>query len=36
MIFVAENQLLLLLLFFLAGCFGTALIFRQPADARAW
>lgn len=36
MVFVAENQLLLILLFFLAGSIGTAIIFRQPAEARAW
>ncbi|WP_050930421.1 hypothetical protein [Aestuariivita boseongensis] len=36
MMFIAENQLLLIALFFVSGCLGTALIFRQPAEARAW
>lgn len=36
MSFVVENQLLLLMLFFVLGCCVTAVIFRQPSGARAW
>ncbi len=36
MTFVAENQLSLLILFFLAGSIGTAFLFRKPAGHRAW
>jgi hypothetical protein len=36
MTFVTENQLPLLILFFLAGSFGTAFLFRKPAGHRAW
>ncbi len=36
MSFVAENQLLLLVLFFLAGCLCTAFIFRQPPKSKTW
>ncbi|MEX0350247.1 MAG: hypothetical protein AB3N15_12560 [Paracoccaceae bacterium] len=34
--FIAENQLALLLLFFLGGCVGTGFLFRKPAGHRAW
>ncbi|MFA3916121.1 hypothetical protein [Ruegeria hyattellae] len=34
--FIAENQLSLLLLFFVGGCFGTGFLFRKPAGHRAW
>ncbi len=34
--FVTENQLPLLILFFLAGSIGTAFLFRKPAGHRAW
>ncbi|MCL6284138.1 hypothetical protein M3P21_11435 [Ruegeria sp. 2012CJ41-6] len=34
--FIAENQLSLLLLFFLGGCIGTGFLFRKPAGHRAW
>ncbi len=36
MTFVAENQLPLLILFFLAGLIGTGFLFRKPAGHRAW
>ncbi|AHD00389.1 hypothetical protein [Leisingera methylohalidivorans] len=36
MAFIADNQLPLLLLFFLAGLIGTACLFRKPAGHRAW
>ncbi len=36
MTFVTENQLPLLILFFLAGSIGTAFLFRKPAKHRAW
>ncbi|EBA16503.1 hypothetical protein RSK20926_22299 [Roseobacter sp. SK209-2-6] len=36
MSFIAENQLVLILAFFLAGLGGTALLFRKPAGHRAW
>jgi len=36
MTFVAENQLPLLILFFLIGSVGTAFLFRKPAGHRAW
>ncbi|MEM7318063.1 MAG: hypothetical protein AAF408_03475, partial [Pseudomonadota bacterium] len=36
MTFILENQLPLLLLFFLGGCAGTALLFRKPAGHHAW
>ncbi len=36
MTFVTENQLPLLILFFLAGSIGTAFLFRKPAGHRAW
>ncbi|WP_323778487.1 hypothetical protein [Leisingera sp.] len=36
MSFIADNQLPLLLLFFLAGLIGTAFLFRKPAGHRAW
>jgi len=36
MSFVAENQLLLIVLFFLAGGLCTAFIFRQPAKSKTW
>ncbi len=36
MTFVTENQLPLLILFFLIGLFGTGLLFRKPAGHRAW
>lgn len=34
--FVAENQLPLLILFFLFGLVGTSFLFRKPAGHRAW
>ena len=36
MTFVTENQLPLLILFFLTGAIGTAFLFRKPAGHRAW
>ncbi len=36
MTFVTENQLPLLILFFLTGSIGTAFLFRKPAGHRAW
>ncbi len=36
MTFVAENQLPLLVLFFLIGLIGTGFLFRKPAGHRAW
>lgn len=36
MTFVTENQLPLLILFFLAGLVGTGFLFRKPAGHRAW
>lgn len=33
---IADNQLTLLVLFFVAGCLGTAVLFRKPAGHRAW
>ncbi|KIC47463.1 hypothetical protein RA28_07565 [Ruegeria sp. ANG-S4] len=36
MTFVTENQLPLLILFFLAGLIGTGFLFRKPAGHRAW
>lgn len=36
MSFIADNQLLLLVAFFLAGCIGTGFLFRKPAGHRAW
>ncbi|SDW59028.1 hypothetical protein SAMN05444358_1011235 [Ruegeria halocynthiae] len=36
MTFIAENQLPLLLLFFLIGLIGTGFLFRKPAGHRAW
>ena len=36
MTFVTENQLPLLILFFLIGSVGTAFLFRKPAGHRAW
>ncbi|GGH22499.1 hypothetical protein SAMN05444007_102242 [Cribrihabitans marinus] len=34
--FIADNQLPLLLLFFVTGCVGTGFLFRKPAGHRAW
>lgn len=34
--FFSDNQLILLLAFFLTGCFGTAFLFRKPAGHRVW
>jgi hypothetical protein len=34
--FIADDQLSLLILCFLAGCLGTAFLFRKPAGHRAW
>jgi hypothetical protein len=34
--FIADNQLLLLILCFATGSLGTALLFRKPAGHRAW
>ncbi len=36
MMFIADNQLLLIILFFLLGCIGTAFLFRKPAGHRVW
>lgn len=36
MTFIADNQLFLLALFFIAGCIGTAFLFRKPAGHRVW
>lgn len=36
MSFIAENQLPLLILFFVFGSVGTAFLFRKPAGHRAW
>ncbi|KUJ85583.1 hypothetical protein AVO45_00895 [Ruegeria marisrubri] len=36
MSFIADHQLPLILLFFAAGCIGTAFLFRLPADNPAW
>ena len=36
MSFIADNQLPLLILFFLTGLIGTAFLFRKPAGHRAW
>ncbi|MEX0316992.1 MULTISPECIES: hypothetical protein [unclassified Ruegeria] len=36
MTFIADNQLPLLILFFLIGSVGTAFLFRKPAGHRAW
>lgn len=36
MSFVTDNQLLLLILFFVIGTIGTAFLFRKPAGHRAW
>ena len=36
MTLIAENQLLLLIGFFVLGMCGTAVIYRQPSSARAW
>lgn len=36
MTFVAENQLPLLIVFFLTGLIGTGFLFRKPAGHRAW
>lgn len=36
MTFIADNQLPLLIAFFLAGCLGTGFLFRKPAGHRAW
>ncbi len=36
MSFIADNQLPLLILFFLIGSIGTAFLFRKPAGHRAW
>ena len=36
MTYIAQNQLFLLILCFLAGCAGTAVLFRQPAWHRVW
>ncbi|EEE36351.1 hypothetical protein RKLH11_184 [Rhodobacteraceae bacterium KLH11] len=36
MTFVADNQLPLLILFFLIGLIGTGFLFRKPAGHRAW
>lgn len=34
--FIADNQLPLLIMFFLTGCVGTAFLFRKPAGHRSW
>ncbi len=34
--FIADNQIPLILLFFVAGSVGTAFLFRKPAHHRAW
>lgn len=36
MTFIADNQLLLLVLFFLTGSIGTGFLFRKPSGHRAW
>ena len=36
MTFIADNQLILLIAFFLAGCTGTWRLFAKPAGHRAW
>ncbi len=36
MTFIADNQLLLILTFFVAGLIGTGFLFRKPAGHRAW
>ena len=36
MTFIADNQLILLIVFFLAGCTGTWRLFAKPAGHRAW
>ena len=36
MSFIADNQLLLILIFFVAGLIGTGFLFRKPAGHRAW
>ncbi|MGR3624337.1 hypothetical protein [Pseudophaeobacter sp.] len=36
MTFIADNQLLLILMFFVAGLIGTGFLFRKPAGHRAW
>jgi hypothetical protein len=36
MSFIADNQLPLLIMFFLTGCVGTAFLFRKPAGHRSW
>lgn len=36
MTFIADHQFTLIMIFFLTGLFGTALIFRKPAGHRAW
>lgn len=36
MIFIADNQLSLIILSFVAGSLGTAFLFRKPAGHRAW
>lgn len=36
MSFIADNQLPLILLSFLAGCIGTGFLFRKPPGHRAW
>lgn len=34
--FIIDNQLPLLIFFFIAGCVGTCFLFRKPAGHRAW
>ena len=36
MMFIADNQFALLIVFFVSGCIGTALLFRKPKGHRAW
>lgn len=36
MTFIADNQLLLILMFFVTGLIGTAFLFRKPAGHHAW
>jgi hypothetical protein len=36
MTFIADNQLLLIILFFVTGLIGTAFLFRKPAGHKAW
>ncbi|MBT3142877.1 hypothetical protein DS909_17800 [Phaeobacter gallaeciensis] len=36
MTFIADNQLPLLIVFFITGCIGTAFLFRKPAGHRSW